>query len=222
MEQEDADVHKEMRDERAHDDTVGLQKEAGCEAIPDDDGRVRAHEKEHRQVSEETLAVIPKALPGDVEVDETADDEHHEIKYQILVIVVFIDETDVHKDEHDIDRCHQTYGATFLRGDAVQRDENAVEDAVHEHGHEQKADQHPILVLVPDLIDRMEIDAITDNVVERQQEQNRGACERHLIEGFDKLVRARIHRVEYRPTGTAVRVGMCVVVDCIGLRCCGD
>ena len=237
-----------MRDECTHDDTVGLQKEAGCEAIPDDDGGVCTHEKEHRQISKKAQAVVPEALPGNIEVDETADDEHHEIKNQILVIVVFIDEADIHKDEHDIDRCHQTYGAAFLCRNIVQRDENAVEDAVHEHGHEQEDDQHPVLVLVPDFTYRVEIDAITDDVVERQQEQNRGARKRHLVEGFDKFVRAGIHRIEHRPAGTAVpsdvhrsevraagithqpvvefvvlvsdtavRVGTCVEVRCIGI-----
>lgn len=67
----------------------------------------------------------------------------------------------------------------------------------------------------------MKIDAIADDVVEGQQEQNRGARKRHLIEGFDELVRPRIHRIEQRPAGTTVRTGICVEVDCIGLRCCG-
>lgn len=220
VEEEDADVHEEVRDEGAHDDTIGLHEETGCEAVPDHHGGVGAHEEEHRQVPEQAEAIVAEALPGDVEVDETTDDEHHEVENQVFVIVVLIDEADVHEDQHDVDRCHQPHGASLLRRDVVQRHEDAVEDAVHEHGNEQKADQHPVLVLVPDFTYGVKVDAITDDVVEGQQEQNRGARKRHLIEGFDELVRPRIHRIEQRPTGPAMRTGICVEFDCIGLASC--
>ena len=242
-----------MRDEGTDDDAVGLHEEAGCEAVPDHHGGVGAHEKEHRQIPEQAEAVVSKALPGDVEVDETTDDEHHEVENQVFVIVVLIDEADVHEDQHDVDRCHQPHGAALLRRDVVQRHEDAVEDAVHEHGHEQESDQHPVLVLVPDFTYGVKVDAITDDVVEGQQEQNRGARKRHLIEGFDELVRPRVDRIKQRPTGstvrvdfhrricirpmlpavrtvtdpvgglepgTAVRAGICVEVDCIGVASC--
>ena len=55
----------------------------------------------------------------------------------------------------------------------------------------------------------MEVDTIADDVVEGQQEQNRGTRERHLVEGFDELVRSRIHRIEQRPAGPTVRAGLC-------------
>ena len=90
----------------------------------------------------------------------------------------------------------------------MQRHEDAVEDAVHEHGHEQEADEHPVLVLVPDFTYSVKVDTIADDVVEGQQEQNRGARERHLVERFDELVRPRIHRIKQRPAGTAVRTGI--------------
>ena len=209
VEEEDTDVHEEVRDQGTDDDTVGLHEEAGCEAVPDDRGRVGAHEEEHREIPEQAETVVSEAIPGDVEVDETTDHEHHEVENQVFVIVVLIDEADVHEDQHDVDRRHQPHRAALLRRDVAQRHEDAVEDAVHEHRHEQKTDEHPVLVLVPDFTYGVEIDAIADDVVERQQEQNRGARERHLVEGFDELVRPRIHRIEQRPAGTTVWAGLC-------------
>ena len=209
VEEEDTDVHKEVRDQGTDDDTVGLHEEAGCETVPDDRSGVGAHEEEHRQIPEQAETVVSEAIPGDVEVDETTDHEHYEVENQVFVIVVLIDEANVHEDQHDVDRRHQPHRAALLRRDVAQRHEDAVEDAVHEHRYEQKTDEHPVLVLVPDLTYGVEIDAIADDVVEGQQEQNRGTRERHLVEGFDELVRPRILRIEQRPAGTTVRADLC-------------
>ena len=209
VEEEDADVHEEMGDERADDDAVGFHKETGGEAIPDDGGGIDAHEEKDRKIFQKTEAVVSEAFPGDVEVDETTDDEHYEVKNQILIVVIFVDEADVHENQHDVNRSGQADRASFLCGDVVQRHENAVENTVHDHRDEQEDDQYPILVLIPDVIHCVEVDAISDNVVKRQQKQDRSTCKRHFIEGFDKFVRARIGRVEERPAGTTVWVVVC-------------
>lgn len=192
VEEEDADVHEEVGDECTDDDAVGFHKETGGEAIPDDGGGIGTHEEKDRKIFQKTEAVVSEAFPGDVEVNETTDDEHYEVKNQVLIVVIFVDEADVHENQHDVNRSGQADGASFLCGDVAQWHENAVENTVHDHRDEQEDDQYPILVLIPDVVDGVEVDAISDNVVKRQQKKNRSAGKRHFIEGFDKFVRTDI------------------------------
>ena len=164
------------------------------EAVPADDCRVGDHEQHERNVPHEPVQHVHEVLPCEVEVNETADEQGDEVHDQRVVIRVVVDKPDVQQDQHDIERARQPDGGLLLRLYVREPYEQNVEPVRHKDGQEQEYEQQDILILDPDRVgprDRV-CELAVDDVIEREEKENRRAREDHLIEALNEDIRAAL------------------------------
>ena len=97
-------IHKQMSDQRAHDNTIRCKQKTGMETVPAHNSGIYSYKSEQRQIFTEIYQNLLQPFEGRVEIQKTTGGQDQEIKYQSVIIVVLINVLYIKKDQYYIKR----------------------------------------------------------------------------------------------------------------------
>ena len=140
-------------------------------SVPDDKAGIGDHKYEEWKIPRDAEDIAPEAFPGDIKVNEATDDQGNKIDNKILIVEIVINKSDVHEDQHDIERAYEPHGASLFRVQIAEMNQDTIKNAIHDHREQQKSDQHPVLIASPQRRHGAG-DPVIDDVVKSKQQKH--------------------------------------------------
>ena len=140
-------------------------------SVPDDKAGIGDHKHEEWKIPRDAEDIAPEAFPGDIKVNEATDDQGNKIDNKILIVEIVINKSDVHEDQHDIERAYEPHGASLFRVQIAEMNQDTIKNAIHDHREQQKSDQHPVLIASPQRRHGAG-DPVIDDVVKSKQQKH--------------------------------------------------
>lgn len=179
-------IHKQMSDQRAHDNTVRCKQKTRMKTVPAHNSGIYSYKSEQRQILTEIYQNLLQPFEGRIEIQKTTGGKDQEIQYQSVIIVVQINEFNIKKNEYYIKRTEQPDNGFLLCRDMAQPYKGHIEPVRQDYREQDKEQKQDILIFVPELGKRRNIGV--KYIIQTQKDKNRCTGESHFIEAFYKRV----------------------------------